>query len=418
MSEQEITCQKCGYINRIGAKFCRGCGSALQYPPPAVYPPAPPPPVYTPAPPPQPAYYAPPPAPPARKKVKSESILVTFLAWAFAGLFVLLVCFTLPFYLSMQTLLEPEIYTQALVDQDFYNRFPDLFVEQMDYSKPAELRLEGISCVNVQDFTRSDWELIAEKFLPPNYLQGQTESLMGQFFDFMKADDGTLALQISASQFKDLLNSDEGFAFYQSIIETKPVCSLTDVMSIGAWVINPQSSCLNICRPFIDINQNIWDILISFAGAIPTEYSLENFINLQPLEDLRPLYRLATTVQKALPLLLIVAAFCLLLTLISRKARSIQGILLFWGLPLAIAGLLCIIIAILMPVAGGWMITEMSRAADLYAGVEELLVDITRQITTTLRNDIALPAAALLVIGGLMSAAGIGWGIVRRLVKA
>jgi hypothetical protein len=414
MPESEITCPKCGYANRQGAKFCRGCGSPLQAVAPTVF---------SPPPPPQPVYYSPPPEPqpvyaPPPRPVRSESPLITLLAWGFGLLFVLLVCFALPFYVSMQKLLEPDTYTQALADENFYTRMPELFVEQMDYSKPTVLNLEGISCINVQDFTRSDWQLISDTFLTSDWLQEQTESLINQYFDFLKADGGSLSLQISSTQAKDLIGSDAGFTFYQSIIETKPTCSLGDVVSIGGWVMNPQSSCLKICKPILDINKNIWDILTSFAGAVPTEYNLENFLNIQPLENLQSLYQLAETAQKASLILIPLALLLLMLTLISRKARSIQGILLFWGLPLAIAGLLCLVIAIAIPLGGQWVIKDMSRAADLYSGVEDLLVDITRQITTGLAKGIGLPAAGMLVVGGVMTVGSMGWGLARRLTKS
>lgn len=419
MSESYITCTKCGYNNRTGARFCRSCGNSLYMPPQAVNPTElTPPPAFSPTPPPPPAYYPPPQPQPAGKQVKSESCLVTVLGGSFAGLCVLLLCFAIPYYFSMSELLEPGIYKRALILQDFYNRLPDLFVEQMDYSKPATLELEGVSCIQVQNFTRSDWEIIAEIFMPPDWVNEETESLIHQFFDFLQSDDDDpLVLQITASQFKELLKSDEGFEFYHGITSNKPACSLGDVFTIGSWVMDPHSACLIVCRPILDINKNIWEIVTSFAGVIPTQYNLNNFLNIQPLEDLRPIYRLAETVKNLCPVLLLVAFLCLILSLVSRRARSMQGILLFWGLPLALAGLICILIAILLPIISQWMISDMARAADFYSGVEEILVDITRQMTTELARDIGLPAMILLAAGSLMSLASLGWGFVRRLLK-
>ena len=275
----------------------------------------------------------------------------------------------------------------------------------MDASKPAQLELEGLTCFNVQEFTRADWELVANQFMQPEFVQEQAESVIDQIFDYMKAEDDTtgLAIQISVSQFKDLFSGDEGFAFYQSITASKRSCGLMDIASIGLWLMNPQSSCLAICKPIIDINKNIWDIVTSFSDMIPTEYDLNNFINTQPLERLRPLFRLTTMLQTASLILLAAAVLFLPLTWVSRKARSIRGSLLFWGLPLAIAGLIVLLIAIVIPLTGRWLVSDFATTFDVVAGLEALIGDVTGQITITLAKTIGLPGAALLLVGGLMT---------------
>ncbi len=168
----DILCTNCSTINREGSTFCRSCGTRLDLPsapdiPPAqVQPtvsyggepgyesqqPSPPTPAEMPyersLPPPQPLPPVPayrPVSPPARAAspaaaAGSRSWLRTsanLAAVVLGFIFVFLVSEALPVLNVSSDLLDGEKYKASLREQDVYNRFPDLFAEQMQRSQAS-----------------------------------------------------------------------------------------------------------------------------------------------------------------------------------------------------------------------------------------------------------------------------------------
>lgn len=415
-------CPQCGHLNRQGARFCKACGSSLPassspQPTPPYSPPAARPPAYqTPAP--QPVYVPPEtPAPPRRSPrpvPRSEACLITLLAQGVAVLFILLVCIALPVWRAGQVFLSATTYKDALANRDFSGRFPALFVEQMDAERPTELKMEGMACINTANFTRADWQAISDQFLKPDWLQGQIDSLIDQSFTYLETKGAPLALEIEMAQFKDLFNSQAGFDFYQSLVASKNACNFFDLAAIGLWVLNPQGSCLAVCSPPFDLDQNTWQIIGALAGSMPTHYPLDYFVDISLLADLKPLYQLASWIQTAAKVLLPAAFLLLPLTLISRRARSIHGGLLYFGLPLLLSGLLCLLIAGAIYFGADLLVGSIATSNNLVTGMRDLISDVTGEITRQAALAILLPALALLLPGALLSAIGAGWWFLGR----
>jgi hypothetical protein len=340
--------------------------------------------------------------------------LITLLAQGFAVLFILLVCIALPTWRAGQVFLSASTYKDALSNQDFSGRFPALFVEQMDADRPTELKMEGMACINTANFTRADWQAISDQFLKPDWLQGQIDSLIDQSFTYLETKGAPLALEIEMAQFKDLFNSQAGFDFYQSLVASKSTCSFFDIAALGLWVLNPQGSCLAVCRPPFDLDQNTWQIIGALAGSMPTRYPLEYFVDISLLSDLKPLYLVASWIQTAAKVLLPAAFLLLPFTLISRRARSIHGGLLHFGLPLLLSGLLCLLIAGAIYFGADLVVGSVATSNNLVPGMRALISDVTGEITRQAALAILLPALALLLPGALLSAIGAGWWFLGR----
>jgi hypothetical protein len=299
------------------------------------------------------------------------------------AIFVLMMGITLPTMVTAQVLLTPGTYKQALERTDFYNRYAGLFVEQMVYTDPNQLRLEGLPCINVSEFSRKDWTLITVQLTPPTWIKAQTESLIDQVFALPENNDPEPALWISTLEFKNLLAGSEGFTFYQGLIAEKHTCTFNDIFDITAWALNPYGSCLAVCRPLEIVDLVVEQILPTLAQSIPENYSLTPFIGAEVLIEIRQYLIYAERTRTAAIIAALSAFALLLLTLLSRSARTCSGWLISWGGPLTLAGLLIVGEAIFLPlVSRSGLIYLLSGvlAPSVMSFGEEFALEITKTI--------------------------------------
>lgn len=313
----------------------------------------------------------------------------------------------LPVFAVLQVFLEPQSYKDALTQTDFYNRYTDLFVEQMVYSNPDTLSLQGLPCINVAEFSAGDWRLIADQVTPPAWLKVQTESLIDQVFTLPENDDPAPSLNISTLEFKNLMASDGGFTFYQAIIADKHDCTFTDIFEITAWALNPFGSCLAICRPFDLVDLVVRQILPTLSQSIPDTYNLTPFIGTEVLIETRSYLQLASMARSA-ALIAILLSFALLpLTLFARQARSCSGWLLYWGAPLTLAGVTVSILALTMLVLAQNSPLEIFRGAgigitNLAPGTLTYIEEFAAEIIQKVAIYAGLPGVTLFITGLFM----------------
>ncbi len=248
----EIQCSSCGTINRAGAKFCHTCGAVLPSdvprtvlagdipaasesvsgdrpsPPPAASPGVPP---YRPPPKSPPVTPYQPISPPKKSASRSWLGMGANLAAVILGfIFVFLVSEALPVLNVSSDLLDGEKYKASLREQDVYNRFPDLFAEQMQRSQAS---LEKEARLDLSGVTAADWKLIATQLVTPQWMQSQVESLIDQTFNAAKEDAAAPKLELNLAEVTQRLGGDAGLT---SINRSSPASAA------AAWMISSISS--------------------------------------------------------------------------------------------------------------------------------------------------------------------------------
>lgn len=447
----EIRCTNCSTMNREGAAFCRSCGTGLDTPsapeitPAQVQPtvsyegeagnesrqPSPPAPAEQPydrpAASPQPLQPVPayrPVSPPARAArpaaAGSRSWLRTSanLAAVVLGIiFVFLVSEALPVLNVSSDLLDGEKYKASLREQDVYNRFPDLFAEQMQRSQSS---LEQEARLDLSGVTAADWKLIATQLVTPQWMQSQVESLIDQTFNAAKGDAAAPKLELNLTEVTQRLSGDAGFNIYKQIIATKRSCSLDDFFNIIDWMSEEPGVRLPICNipPFLtDIaaliggyengDELIKDLLKELPGAIPATVSLSDFFSLR-------MDRVAGWVNNFrivawISLLLALAA--LLGMLISPFVRTLKGWLLSWGACLAAAGMVCLLISQVLPYTLGGLIVG-AFSGEIAPSLAKIILETGRSVTASGATSLAWQSGAMLLVGLAMAGAGaLVWGV-------
>ena len=416
-----VRCPNCDTLNRPEAKFCLSCGTRLPAAAPAVYPPPAPP--YSPPQPPagglplaQAPFYPPQPEPdyapqpvapapyPAPRKSSWLSTAANLFAWLCVAAFVVLVAVALPVLNASGRLLDAALYKQALLEQDVYNRFPDLFAEQMALSQD-ELGREAQ--IDFRGFTAADWKLIAQELTTPQWLQVQVEGLIDQVFAERDPDVPAPALTISLAEVNQRLEGDFGFRIYKAIIQTKRACDMDDLFEIVDWMDDVPSATLPICNIppmlteiaafFMDYDDGdalIRDVIKDLPGAIPDELALTDVLDL-PVAQMRSSIALARFVAFAC---LALAGLALLLVFVSPFGRTLHGWLLLWGTAFSVAGLVGLLEGFLMPGAMTALITG-AFGGGVSPGLNAVIQGMAEKVTEVGARTMMVQSGVILLLG-------------------
>jgi len=389
-ANRQVICRYCGQANRTQARFCAHCGQALGA-----------------------AWVNPPRAEPAGRQPDQPDYFAlgsSVVAVISTLMFVLIFSMAFPLYSLSGSMLNSQLYAHALESQDVYERFPELFAQQMTFwiqELKSYIVLMELFFPNIQP---PDWELIAERVITREWVQIQTENILDQVFDYAHLDRSPLTIVISFVDVKERLGGQVGFDTYMEITNAKPDCNM---MELAQWLAAPFIELLPICKLPEEANffgfsapdpqEVVPRILADWAATLPDETNLADSLDdlsRQEIDDLFKAIRLAHTVSA---IFVGVSIFFLLLTLISSRARQLKSWLRYWGLPFMITGFLLLFIMILFVVFSIWQSNQLfeSLATVFVPEVVELGQDIGREVILRF----ALP---IVIVGGLLALAGFG----------
>ncbi len=376
-------CPSCGAALRATARFCNHCGHALPLPP---TPPA-----------------QPPQRPPARRGAPQPRFRLNLLALFLGVGFVVFLCLSISLLVIGDRLGDPEAYKQALRESGFYEQFADLLVDQMVHSQPNTLRVEDLTCIQVNAFTPDDWRALANSLAPPAWLQAQTEALIDQVFAFLDSETEELTLTLSLAHARSVFSGEQGYQLYQGVAASKEVCSLIDIANIAQWIFDPQALCLPVCRVPIGVNENTWQIVQAFATLMPDTYSLGSpWIDAAPLVAARSLRDALRTLQLCACLFTVFPFLLLLLSLWRSPTWSARWLHL--GLVLLAGSGFSLLLGLALFMSA--RVAFPGLPVDLAPTVAAALGDISAALLDPAALMMLIPAAVMFVLGAVFMLLG------------
>lgn len=402
--EAGILCSRCNTWNRPGAVFCAACGTRLaaQTPPAAVE--------ATRQPYPEPDRR--PIRPPIQRSPTSRSTgwlgkSANVLAWFAALAAAVLICLALPL-LSTGALTNDGLYKESLRSQNVYERFPDLFAEQMMLT---QARLGQQANVDFSGVGPGDWKLVAQELFPPEWLQTQAERLVDEILAAARPGAAAPTLNIPLADITRRLGGEAGMRIYKQVIQTKRECSFDDFFTIIDWIDNDPAARLPICNIPSDLsefaaliggynngNEMIADLLTQLPGQLPQEVSLAQVVRL-------PIGRVGAWLQLgrlAGWLCLALAGLALLLTFAAPTGRTLSGAMLLWGVPLALAGVVVLLEAVALPWLVGGLIVGGFQGV-LAPGLQRILLHVVDAVIKSSARMLIWSGSALLLVGVLLA---------------
>ncbi len=338
---------------------------------------------------------------------------VKIIAVIYAILFVIATVLGIFLFNINQMLLSPTIYKQAFLDLNLYPRAPQLVAGELAYNYVIHQTNSGDSPGVYRNFTQSDWQAILQPVITPDWARSQVESLINQFFQYLNSSQPNLALQISLAQIKNSLSGGQGVNAALQAVQNQPACTQSQLAAIQQTLIQgANAGALPVCNPTAQyLNpyvQLMGNDLSQFASALPTTVAITmnsqgSGTSINTLNGFRKLYQALSFLSRFS--LILPAVLLLLLTIFA--VRSAHDWMVWWGVPLFIAGLITLILAFaILPASSAAAYNALNSSfpnritPDLAGAILDVVRDVGRQFATR----IGIEAVAIAIIGAIMIA--------------
>lgn len=333
---------------------------------------------------------------------KELTLLARFVAAICALIFTLIITLSTMALATQRQFLRPTPYIQALAEVNAYERAPgilgELFAVTVNDARAAAVEAQ----LPFPDISQSDVEIFLAILLPRDWLQSQTEIVVRRAIADLNDSQLQSPSVVSLVEIKERLNGPQGTQALLAIIETRPVCSETDLSALtcgfnlaGEITCRPPGLNFEICGAAIGLAAG------GMASVMPDEIDLDTVLRLSdplsaPLRDYARRYAGAVSLLArfgwfvALPFLLGATLF---------GVRSFPGWLRWWGAPLLGVAVCLLPIAAITLLWPAWYIaaplTELARIAPALA---LLLTDLFGVLSQGLVFYLAI---AILIFGAI-----------------
>lgn len=304
------------------------------------------------------------------------SCLTRAIAILFMLLFVVLTPLVLLVFNVELLLLKPDLYKEALVEQGFYERLPDLvgaqLVQGLLYNpceaNPGMCEEDGLASSDEETggppaymamFDEEDWAYLMQSLFPQSWLQAQTEGVIDQIFAYLDGGGDELVLKISMSEFKQSLDDQKKEEIILKLLEDSPPCTEEQLVEIAKILMGGEEAQVPVCKPPEELLTPFMGEMVAMLSIMlsdvpdemtlnPSDFSGEDdgegpeaglsgsdLLGDNPLAVLRFLRRgFLFSPLLSLALLALIAIFGI---------RSFRGLMIWWGIPLLLVGVLVII---------------------------------------------------------------------------
>lgn len=291
-----------------------------------------------------------------------------------------------------------ETYQRAFARDDFYNKLPAVMAEAMTSSGADQSRFPSM----VQGMDRDTWEAFFRTLLPPEMLQVMGNDALSSTFAYFNLQTDTVLLNLAP--LKASLTSDRGVQAVFSLLGTLPTC---DLLQIGQMTLDLFSGGqIEFCNPPADLQPMLIPVIqgqLQFtAAAIPDQLVIVS----APLQnDPRQRLKTARAYMRISPLLPV----SFLLGILIFGVRSLRGWLNWWGIPLALTGVIAFVTALLGgPVFGGILQRLLLAQMPNYLPpiLSDYAGDLASAMVQTLFSPVIWQGLALVLLGAGMQGAG------------
>ncbi len=332
--------------------------------------------------------------------------LARFLAAVCAALFVCAAVTAVFLRPIGSQLLAPQVYKDVLREQRVAERFPELAADTLSKAMATAAKGAGQGEAPgdfagwLQAFPTKDMQTLIGAALPADYVGGQLEGTVDQFFRYVDSNEERPSVKLSFVELKRRLASGVLEDAYVNLLQGKPAC-------VGAGAAMPVGCCPP-AEALPEVRARFREMVGPAARELPDSADLfavrdagQAKLVFQAMDQVRQRVHLVRAIARwswVLPALL-------LLGVTVFAVRSFRGLLLWWGIPCVLAGGLAALLSLPSAALGGWVF-RVIIAPQLPAEVPVLAVEAVLGVVTAVAQSVfgpALKAALWLVLGGLVA---------------
>ena len=331
--------------------------------------------------------------------------LARFLAVVLAAAFVVAtvaVVFVRPFGTR---LLAPQAYKDVLREKQVAERLPELAAEMLAKgiancggpAKPGAGETAGDFSGFLSGFEQADLETLIGAALPADYVRGQLDGAIDQFFGYVNSDAARPSVKLSLVDLKRRLSGGVLEDAYVKVLQTKPPCTEA-----------PAGLPVACCPPA----ERLPEVRERFREMIaPAVKEMPDSVDLFAVRDGGQADRVFAMVGQVRGRLRIYATLArwgwvvpvvLLLGVAVFGVRSLRGLLLWWGVPCLIAGGVAVMCALPGAALGDlffqWLI-KPQLPAEVPAEAVEAVFGVAMAVVQVVLGA-ALRTATYLAFGG------------------
>lgn len=365
------------------------------------------------------------------KQFRLDTCLAKTLASICAILFIVLIIVALPLNNILSTTLNPNSYKRALEEQDLYGRLPSLIAEEIVFSmtynpcveNPAGCAGENQGQPNqgsglpnfIKTLTQKDWEGIMSNLVTKEWVKTQTENIIDQIFAYLNSSQSTLVIKMSLVDLKANISGEAGVKAALQFLNAQPTCTEDQLVTLQqAFETGIRLENIPICQPpdqlmneFIpQLQQGLKQATQNMPDEIdlakPSQGASVDQPTKSPTPDFRPTLQRIRRWARLTP---VISAILLLLVGLFA-IRSVKDFCRWWGLPILIAGILLLGVALLFTPLFSWLMNQALINGKLnFAGLTFNLVQTALDILRFLGKSIAQRTgfqAVVLTIGGFV----------------
>jgi hypothetical protein len=316
------------------------------------------------------------------------SISAKIAALICAAFFIIVTAGVLFLFNAERILFNPQSVKSAFAEQGIYDRLPGLMAHQLaslDYGSA-----QGVSDAPafLKNLNENDWQVIVSQVVTRSWLQAQTESVVDQYYAYLEA--GQTPVKISLAEVKVRLQGQPGMNAFLQVLQSKPACNQQQLMRLGQAALLGQMDNLPLCNPPQELvsqfQPEIQTGLGVLAETIPNEMDLTQNIASSRSSSSSPSQgiQLARFLLRLSPIL----SLGLLVLILLFAVRSFRELLLWWGVPLLLAGLLAVALGLAAaPILTNFSMSQMTRnmenpaaAVDAIQIVRDIFFSISSQV--------------------------------------
>jgi hypothetical protein len=315
--------------------------------------------------------------------------------------------FTIP---SEAYLFRPDPYQQAIRNQQFFQSFPGWMAELV-----VEGDLQGMEDMPpaLQNLQYEEYEQMLRAVLPPQWLAAEIDAVIEEFWEYMNFQTNQLSLVINLDEPKNRLVGPGSDVVVQTIMNTWPECTPTELQGILQDMETGAAGSMPLCRPPLEYRPAFVETVRSglqiFSTMLPDRISLVELLEIVEetgevrglrFSDLFDTYRTLRGVMRISPLIMAVLMLLIGLFAIGRPRAFLTG----WGGPLLIGGIVGMVIAVVLGLAGNLIAESLVRELTVTrpAGMFQALVAAVRSVVNRFTLYTSLSGLIAAVVGAGM----------------
>ena len=310
------------------------------------------------------------------------------LALLLAAVFVITGAPTLALFNIQGSAFRAATYEGALSEANFYRQFPVLMAGLIQRNIGKDMP------AFVRRITPEQWTGVLETLLPEPQLKAMTEDALGQGFAFVNGE--TQDPQISVAPLKQSLLGPAGMDAVLYLLHSQPDCTLSQAAkmfaTLGNQICNPPQEVVDLMRPTLETE------LQHVAAVLPDKVSMVgNAAGPSVQSRLGTLHngRLLMQISPVLPLVLLLA-----LTVLA--VRTLRDLLIWWGWPFLLTGLLGVALGLFASPLLAWGVERvvLTKLASIFpADVSSSLRAIVETALREMLKPVIWESLVLFVIG-------------------